>query len=146
MKEWGLEKVTQKANKAQVIDSSKKRTHPETLLSHVMQLIEATKQACKGEMEVLAFSNETLQKEEAFIQNHFPKNGRIAYLNVGGQPIATHAATLQTFDDSMLGSLFGSQDWTLQEKDLDVDGNYCLQSNKIDFSCFQTVSNIMMAC
>ena len=141
LKGWGLEQAIQRT-KRQSIESSQAAAEsgPRSLFSKVLGLLRATQQACKDERELLVFSNETLDKEEAFVTQHFPSHGRIAYLNVGCQPIATHASTLQAFDDSMLGSLFGSQDWIIQERELDTDGNYCLQHDKIDCSIFQKVS------
>lgn len=111
------------------------------LLGEAIKALEAAELACGDEFDKLVFANSTLSREEAFMADHFPTTGdQIAYLNVGGQPIATHAATLRAFEESMLATLFGKEEWIVQEKDLDDDGNYCLIDH-IDFATFQKVSS-----
>ena len=111
------------------------------LLGEAIKALEAAEFACGDEFDKLVFANSTLSREEAFMENHFPTGDHIAYLNVGGQPIATHTATLRAFEESMLGTLFGKEEWIVQAKDLDDDGNYCLLDH-IDFATFQKVSQV----
>ena len=131
-------------SQASALPSTRERAdnvvEPSKCYEAAVKALETVAEAYKEEERKLAFAKKTVGREKAFIDKHFPLDDRIAFLNVSGQPIATHGATFRAFEDSMLGALFGKKDWTVQDKDLDGDKNYCI-ADSIDLATFEKVGN-----